>query len=109
MIGPRARLNSLSSSSVQTWLQFGLGALLLFGIAAAIDFANMSTRAPLGGQLTSSVVFALLLVAGAGIGGTLVWLAMRAVQGKRVRDFRDSVLWSAYLIAGLVIVTRLMR
>jgi hypothetical protein len=54
-------------------------------------------------------VFALELVAGAALAGIALWLVMRAFKGQGVHEFRDSVLWSAYLIAALVMVMRIAR
>ena len=109
MMGPRARLIALSSHGVRTWLHFSLGTLLLIGIAASVDFASTRAGGSFRGQALSSFVFALELVAGAAVAGTLLWLVMRALKGKGVQEFRDSVLWSAYLIAALVMILRIVR
>ena len=106
-MGPRARLIAFSSHGVRTWLHFVLGTMLLIGIAASVDFANAGGS--FRGQALSSIVFALELVAGAAIAGSLLWLVMRALKGKGVHEFRDSVLWSTYLIAALVMIMRIAR
>ena len=110
MMGPRAKLTAMSAGGVRTWLQFALGAALLIGIATSIDLANTAARGSLGSRALGSFVFALELVAGAAIVGSVLWVVMRLLRGKyAVQDFRDSVLWSAYLVAAIVVMVRLMR
>jgi hypothetical protein len=110
-MSPREKLARVSAGSVNTWLQFVIGAAVFVAVAGVLDFfAGTRTRAPLAAQPLSSLYFALQLLLAAGIGATLLWLGMRAVKGKDgVQDFRDSVLWSACLIGGVVMLVRMMR
>jgi uncharacterized membrane protein len=101
----------ISAGSVSTWLHFAIGAGVFVAVAGVLDFvSNTRTRAAVGAQTLSSLYFGLLLLVAAGIGATLLWLGMRVVKGRnRVQDFRDSVLWSACLIGGLVMLVRMVR
>ena len=97
-----------SAVTVDTWFHFAIGACVFILIAAAFDFANTQGRASLGARTLDSFVFGLKLMALAGVGASVLWLGMRALKGKGVADFRDSVLWSACLIGGLVILVRMI-
>ena len=109
MKGPLARFTAASTGSVSTWLQFAIGASLLIAALAAIDFIDASGRS-FEGRTVSSVVFALKLAGGGAVAGILLWGVMRAIKGKdAVQGFRDSVLWSACVVAALVMFVRIIR
>jgi hypothetical protein len=87
-----------------------VGAVILLAVATAVDFVNTAAGGSIGAKALSSLVFALKLIPSAAVGGIAMWLVIRAFRGKfAAPDFRDSVLWSTYMISALVLMLRLVR
>ena len=99
---------SASAGRIGSWLQFAIGACLFVMVAGGLDLAGVKVRTSLGAQTLSSLWFGFQLLVFACIAAVVLWLAMRAAKGKGAPDFRDSVLWSACLIGGMVMLIRML-
>jgi hypothetical protein len=105
----RGRIVRGSSASIDNWLGFAIGLCVFVAVATGFDYAGAKDGLAPGVQLLSSLFFALKLLAVAVACGIVLWGAMRAAKGVHgAPDFRDSVLWSACLIGGLVLLVRMI-
>jgi CDP-diglyceride synthetase len=98
-----------STSSVESWWDFIIGAVAFLAIAGAFEYANSTSPHAAGLHALDALGFAVKLLAAALIGAGLLWLGIRAVKGEGAPDLKDTLLWNASLIGSLVIGLRMIR
>jgi hypothetical protein len=105
----REEIDNAAAGSIRTWGQFAVGALVFVVVVGGLQLASTGLRASPGEQTLAALWFAAQLLAFACAGAVLLWLLMRAAKGRDgAPEFRDSVLWSACLIGGLVMLVRMV-
>lgn len=103
------RRASIFAGVTSGWQGFLLGSLVLLIGAAAFDFLDSASKLETSTRVLGSMFYASKLLMFALIAGGLLWLGMRAVQGKSAPEVKESVLWTACLVATAVTAVRMYQ
>jgi hypothetical protein len=101
--------SALAFPRVDEWTGFLLGTFGVMLGAAAFNFISTASTLAVGPRVLGSLEYGGKLVLAALVGGLIVWGAMRIIKGEDAPEAKETVLWSACLLATLVSAVQMFR